>query len=217
MQAARNELGLSSTARDGGRASRPGPRAPLAGGAIAAALIAGVAAVLLIGGAFSAASHSSTGARYGGLPSWLPRTKPQVGRVLHASVAHPALSVEGEAISVSLAGGNVLATAVGPQVPEEGRFPVPPVTPATFLVTFASASSTIALNASQFTFIDEQGRVHHPTMTAVHGGVAPARAAPGHPVSVMLHDILPTGDGGLSWTPEGSRPIASWDYTVEID
>jgi hypothetical protein len=29
--------------------------------------------------------------------------------------------------------------------------------------------------------------------------------------------VLPTGDGGLEWAPEGARPIVAWDFDVEID
>ncbi len=161
------------------------------------------------------AVHSASS--YGGLPSWLPKPKLKVDRLLHASPTHPVLSIEGEAVSVDLGSARVLATAVGPEVPEEGRFPVPPVTPCTFIVTFASASHAIPLGGSTFALIDEHGGVHHPKVTALDGGAPPDQIAPGHPLSVRLHDILPTGDGGLSWSPEGRRPIVTWDYTVEID
>lgn len=208
----------------GGRAKRLGPRAVSAAGVLAALLIVGVLVVLLLttGGGSTAGRRPQPGvaskvSSYGGLPAWLPKPKVHVGRVLHASVLHPALSIQGEAVSVDLASGRLLATAVGPEVPEEGRFPVPPVTPVTFLVTFASASKAIPLSPSAFTLIDEQGKVYHPKMTAFGGGAPPARITPGRPISVKLHDILPTGDGGLSWTPEGARPIVTWDYTVEID
>lgn len=202
--------------RGEGWAGRLSPRRKLLSVLVSAASIV-LAVAALLGDGFGSSSNPVKASHYGGLPSWLPKAKAQVGQVIQASLAHQALSIEGEVIHVSLADGQVLATAVGPEVPEEGRFPVPPVTPAKFIVTFASATGKIPLKASDFTFIDEQGRLHHPSMTAVHGAAAPAHTVPGHPVSVMLHDILPTGDGGLSWTPEGRRPIATWDFTVEID
>jgi hypothetical protein len=227
-------------AREGGRAAPLGLSRPLALGTLGAAVLIALAAVLLFGGGAGApaapsavrtkplaagAQRSSTAkplavsqhARYGGLPTWLPKTKTPVHRVLNANVAHPALSIEGEAISVSLAGAHVLATAVGPEVPEQGRFPVPSVTPVKFIVTFASATHALPLAASAFKLIDEQGKAHRPKLTALGGGAAPKQIVPGRPVSVILHDILPTGDGGLVWTPEGARPTATWDYTVEID
>ena len=42
-------------------------------------------------------------------------------------------------------------------------------------------------------------------------------AIPPRPVSLKVYDVLPTGDGGLSWAPSRGRPIASWDFDVEID
>jgi hypothetical protein len=164
-----------------------------------------------------AATHSTSSAKYGGLPSWLPKAKTPVNLVVTATAAHPALAIQGDTISVDLARGRVLATAVGPQTPEQGRFPVPASSPCTFIVTFAHASGAIPLNASAFTFVDELGHVRHPRVTAIGGGGLPRQILPGKPVSLKVYDVLPTGDGGLTWAPDGGRPIASWDFDVEID
>ncbi len=205
-----------------GRAHSPAGRRRLpvllAAAASIGLLVAGLA--LAGGGGTSprAKSAQHSAAAYGGIPAWLPKPTTQVHRVLHASAAHPALSIEGEGIQVTLAGGaTVLATAVGPEVPEEGRFPVPQVTPVTFLVTFAHATRRVPIDRSAFALIDGRGTLHRPSLTGLHGGAAPAQVAPGHPVTVELHDILPTGDGGLIWAPRGTRPLATWDFAVEID
>lgn len=127
---------------------------------------------------------------------------------------------QGEArdtVSVNLASGRVLATAVGPTVPEDGRFPVPATSPCTFVVTPAGASGAIPVSVSAFTFIDELGRLRHPRVTTMGGGAPPLEVLPGRTVSLKVYDVLPTGDGGLSWAPSGGRPIASWDFDVEID
>jgi hypothetical protein len=165
----------------------------------------------------AAASTTTTTAKYGGLPSWLPKAKTAVNRVVTATAAHPALAIQGDTVSVDLSGGRVLTTAVGPETPEQGRFPVPASSPCTFIVTFAHASGAIPLNARAFTFIDERGHVRHPRVTAMGGGAPPAKILPGRPVSLKVYDVLPTGDGGLTWAPDGGRPIASWDFDVEID
>ncbi len=94
------------------------------------------------------------------------------GRVLHASRAHPALSIQGEGISVALAGASVLATAAGPSVPEEGRTPVPETSPCTFIVTFAHATGAIPLSAKAFKFVDEQGHVRYSHVTHERRGAA---------------------------------------------
>ncbi|HSZ70601.1 MAG TPA: hypothetical protein VK756_09585 [Solirubrobacteraceae bacterium] len=167
--------------------------------------------------AAAAASASDTAGKYGGLPSWLPKPKVRVNRLLTATPAHPALSIQGETVAVELPRLHLLATAVGPKVPEEGRFPVPASTPCTFIVTFASASGTIALRPAAFAFRDDLGHVHHPRLTAIDGGPPPRSIARGQTVSLKLHDVLPTGDGGLTWAPAGGRALVAWDYTVEID
>ncbi|HTR89294.1 MAG TPA: hypothetical protein VMG62_04185 [Solirubrobacteraceae bacterium] len=222
----------STRAQGRGRAHGPGP-ALLAAAALA--LLALAIGVLASGGgvASSAKRAGSSSVRYGGLPSWLPRPALHPGRLLHASSAQRVLAIQGETVAVSLSAGaagggadaaarpaspHLLATAVGPEVPEEGRFPVPPVSPCTFLITFASVSRPLPLSGAQFTLIDERARVHHPKLTSLSGGPPPRRLLPGRPVTVKLRDILPTGDGGLSWAPQaGARALVTWDYTVEID
>ena len=98
------------------------------------------------------------------------------------SAAHPALAIQGDTVSVDLSGGRVLTTAVGPETPEQGRFPVPASSPCTFIVTFAHASGAIPLNAKAFTFVDELGHIRHPRVTVVGGRRAtstdPARQTP---------------------------------------
>lgn len=96
-----------------------------------------------------------------------------------ASSAHPWLAIEGDTVSVQLARAHVLATAVGPAVPEEGHFPVPPATRCTFTFTLARASGTVSLSAAAFTIVDEFGHLLHPRVTAQGGGPAyPHHARP---------------------------------------
>ncbi len=163
-----------------------------------------------------ATGEASTPAKYGGLPSWLPKPKVQVNRVVQASAANAALAIQGDEVAVGLAGGHALATAVGPEVPEEGRFPVPATTPCTFVVTFARVSGAVPLSAGAFTLVDEYGHVYHPRVTAMGGGPLPTRATPGAPLSIRVYGVLPTGDGSITWAPEG-RLVAAWDFSVEID
>lgn len=196
-----------------GRAFGSGPfRAVLAGIIVLAAILGAVA----LTAGHSKTSTSAT-AKYGGLPSWLPKATIPVGRVVQASPAHAALGIEGDTVAVKLAGGDVYATAVGPSVPESGKFPVPPTTPCTFVVTFARVSGAVPLSAGAFAITDEEGHLHHPKVAALHGGALPSRLTPGKPVSLELHAVLPTGSGSLSWAPASRRPIVSWDFDVEID
>jgi hypothetical protein len=195
------------------RAHGPGSRSVLAvAGALLAILAAVVLAVVLAGG-----GSGSRAAQYGGLPSWLPRSTFNPSEVLQASLRKPVLAIQGNTVSVNLAGGHVLATMVGPKVPEDGKFPVPPTSPATFLVTLSHASGVVPISADAFALVDERGGVRHPAITVRGGGPLPSRVLPGRTVSLRMHDVIPTGDGGLLWKPEGRHAIVSWDFVVEID
>jgi len=170
-----------------------------------------------VGASSSAAAATTTTTKYGGLPSWLPKPKTPVNRVVTATAAHPALAIEGDTVSVDLEHGRVLATAVGPETPEQGRFPVPATSPCTFIITFAHPSGAIGISAAAFAFVDERDHVRHPRVTAMNGGAPPRQILPGPPVSLRVYAVLPTGNGTLTWAPAGGRPIVAWDFSVEID
>ena len=151
------------------------------------------------------------------LPSSLPSAKPPSQRPLHASLSHPRLTLQGESLAISLGRAHLRATAVGPAVPEIGHTPVPATSPVTFVVTFSHVTAPVTLRRSSFVLVDEQHQIHHPRMTSVDGGAPPVRLRPGPPVSIKLHSVLPSGDGGLEWRPTDARAIAGWDFNVEID
>ncbi len=202
----------ATTDRNGSRAFGPGSRRArlVLLGAVGVAVAAGVAAWLAV-------PHGQASTRYGGLPSWLPQPKTQVGRVVTASASHPWLAIEGDDVDVRLAHGRVRVNAVGPVVPEEGKFPVPATSPCTFTVTLAKARGTVPLSAAAFTVLDERGNLHHPHVLLRGGGALPAAVPPGGRVVLRIHDVLPTGNGQLRWSPGGGKPVVSWDFDVEID
>jgi len=105
-------------------------------------------------------------------------------------------------------------TTVGPEVPEEGQFPVPPCT---FEVTITRVSASVPVAAGDFTIVDELGQLHQPQVTTITGGPPPASATPGRTLALTVQDVLPTGSGTLRWAPGGGRPVVSWDFDVEID
>jgi len=184
----------------------------LAAGAVV--VVAAVGAVLL---SQTSPAPRHVAARYGGIPSWLPRPKVHVGRTVQASAAHPWLAIEGDTVAVHLARGRVLATAVGPAVPAEGQFPVPATTPCTLTLTFTSASGAVPLSSAAFTIVDESGHVHRLRLAGAGAARVPTRVTAGRTVTLTLSAVLPTGNGRLSWAPDGGRPIVSWDFEVEID
>jgi hypothetical protein len=205
--------GVPDIVTERSRAFGPGSRVLLIGAAALA--VAGALAGLVV--YLTGPGSSSPAASYGQLPSWLPKAKVPVGRVVTASAAHPWHAIQGDTVSVRLGGGHVLATAVGPAVPEDGKFPVPETSPCTFVVTLTSASGLVPITRGAFTIIDEEGHLHHPHVSAADGGPVPARVAAGRTVTLRIHEVLPTGNGQLRWSPEGRTFVVSWDFDVEID
>jgi hypothetical protein len=197
---------------------RPQPRLLGAAAAAVLAVAAVVVAILLIGGGSGSSAPVHHELTYGGLPKWLPKTEKTEERIVTASATHPALAIQGNTVAVELPhGGKVMATAVGPEVPEEGEFPVPATSPASFVVTLAKAHGAVPIKAGDFTVRDEEGHIHHPKVTGLHGGPLPSEVAAGKTVSLEVRGTFPTGDGALNWAPGSGKPIVAWDFDIEID
>ena len=186
--------------------------------ALVVALAVSAAVVLIRPGGLAGASPAARStAKYGQIPAWLPKAAVPVGRTVEASAAHPWLAIEGDTVSVHLADGRVMATTVGPAVPQQGAFPVPATTPCAFTVTLTAASGAVPVSPRAFTILDELGHLHDPWVTDAGGGSPPARVARGRTVTLTVTAVLPTGNGRLRWAPAGATPIVSWDFDVEID
>jgi hypothetical protein len=185
-----------------------------AGLAVTASLVVTAGLLLFVWGPLR--SHPAAD-RYGGLPGWLPRSSAPVGRTVVATVDHPQLGVEGDTVLVELARSSGLVTAVGPQVPESGEFPVPAVTPCSFTVTLVGRAGQLPVGADGFSLVDEEGRVHVPTVAASPERAVPSAVGPGGTLTLTLDAVLPTGSGELRWSPQGGAPVVSWDFDVEID
>lgn len=222
----------------GGRAFGPGPRV-LRGGALiatvgAVAAAAGIVAVegssrasrpgqpelTLSSGPVDYAKHAvrTSGRGYGYVPAWLGRQTVPVGRIVTATQRRPWLAVQGDTVRVELPRARVLATVVGPAVPEQGHFPVPRSTRCTFTVTLAHASSPLAISPAQFSAIDEQGRLHRLRVTGASNGRPTSEIRPGETLKLTMTAVLPVGQGDIQWAPvAGKRPVVRWDFDVEID
>ncbi len=184
-----------------------------------ACLVGAVAAAAVSASGGSGARRPPAAARYGALPSWLPKARIPVNRIVHASERHPWLAIEGDTVYVTLARGSADVTTVGPQVPAADVATVPLKTrvPCTFDVTFARGDGTIPLRAAAFTIVDELGRLHHPKVTLLGGGTIPARIGAGGPITLSVSAVLPVGAGTLRWVPLQAKPVVSWDFDVEVD
>ena len=154
-------------------------------GVLAAIVIASSAFLALSGGG------STATAKYGRTPGWLPTPSLPVGRVVQASTARPWLAIEGDTVQVHLAAGQVMATVVGPQVPEEGAFSEPATSPCTFTVTFTAASGSVPLNPEAFSLLDEGGHLHRLSVSVQGGGAVPSAVAPGRTVTLLMSAVLP--------------------------
>lgn len=167
-----------------------------------------------------APAHEAGEHRYGGLPAWLPRSKP-INRTLAASPAAPVLAQEGEAVSVAVAGAHALVSVVGPKIPPPPQAATPVVWPASFAVTFSRVSRSIPLRAGDFRLVDERGDVFTPRVTGAGTGAPPSVARPGAPTTISLSAVLPVGSGSVLWRPAGGPttggPLVTWDYVVEVE
>jgi len=196
----------------------------LAGTGKRAAAVPGTAtAAKLVGRQAQAVDYTkhpirTSGTTYGYVPAWLGRTRVPVARVVTATRSRPSLAIQGDTVRAQLPGAQVLATASGPAVPEEGRFPLPKTSPSTFTVTLTAASAAIRIAPAQFGVIDEQGRLHKLQVSNLRGGAVPAEVRPGETVDLRIYTVLPTGEGRIMWAPiAGDRPVVQWDYDSELD
>lgn len=209
----------------GSRARRPGSRRL----ALAVAtFVAAAAAAFGIGTAVGSATNSPTrqagSESYGGLPSWLPKAKNPVGRIVNASATHPLLQgIEGETVAVRLARGSVEATAVGPAFPaavsqHDQDAPEDPVTaPCTFTVTLAAARGVVPIAANAFSLLDEHGGIHPLRVTSAGGGPPPAAVRPGRTIMLTIKATLAEGEYDLRWAPDGPRVLVGWQASLELD
>jgi len=204
--------------RDGGRAGRPGPRRAFLVAFAAGAIGAAIAVPLALDGS-PAAKDRAAALKYGGIPSWIPKAKVPVTRIVHASPAHPWLAIEGDTVAVALPGGRGLVTAVGPEVPPGvvGHIPLVTHTLCTFIVTYAQVKGALPLKPRAFTIVDELGQLIQPHVTQLGGGRLAALAVGSRPLSVKVSAVLPVGSGTLRWAPLAGRPVVSWDFDVEVD
>lgn len=207
MQFARSTRGVASQAR------RPG------GWAVAAIL----ASLALAGCATTAeppasgtTRHNAGSSKYGSLPGFLPRETFDTDQVLVGSAAKPALTTEGDAVSVG--GGTAAAriTVTGPEVPGEGLPYQSEATTCTWAVTIRTASLGLHVSTADFSAIDHLGMVYQPSLVPGQPS-PPGVVAPHTTVTFELRAVMVVGEGLMVWSPDGKHPVAKWDFEVEID
>ena len=140
-------------------------------------------------------------------------------RVLVGTAANPALTTEGDAVSVGGVGSGC-GTHHGPQVPRcpgEGpptsRRPLP-----------ARGPSRCRYRLVRGERLD--GRTSRPSTTSGPftslrsyrvGPDPPEVVAPHKTVTFELRAVMVVGEGLMVWSPDGNHPVAKWDFEVEND
>jgi hypothetical protein len=180
-----------------------------------------VTAVIAACGAFGvgiavAGGSRSPSPRYGGLPSFLPRSSLHPDSTLTGTTGRPALTSEGDSVRVQSDHRSVVATVAGPVVPGEGLPYQPSATTATWTVTLTGASAPVPIRLSTFSAVDSQGQVYR--LAFVPGQPRPpAQLDSGQTARFEVRAVTAVGEGTIRWAPYRNDVLAIWDYTVEND
>jgi hypothetical protein len=189
-----------------GRAARPG----LSG--ISGRVIVGIFVVL-----FAALGIGIYGLTASHAPS-LGYVAPQhsVDRTLVGTVAHPALTIEGDDVKARASGFSVLAVVNGPVVPGEGLPYQASFTTCTWTISLSHVVGKVPIAVADFDSIDHRGVVFKPYLVPGQPKL-PKVLLPGHSLSFQIRAVMPVGEGLMRWAPDGDHIIAKWDYQVEND
>ena len=189
-----------------GRAARPG-LSGMGGGVIAATFALLLAALGF--GIFGLTDSHLTGLGY-----VVPRHA--VDRTLIGTVAHPALTVEGDFVKVRAAKFSALAVMSGPVVPGEGLPVQTRTTTCTWTISLSHVNGRVPISVADFDSIDHNGVVYKPYLVPGQPNL-PSVLLPGHSLTFQIRSVMPVGEGLLRWAPDGDHVIAKWDYQVEND
>ena len=195
------------------RARRPGV------GALVVAITAGS---MLTGCAVAAApgsdttNHSTNSSKYGSLPGFLPHQSFDTDRTLVGTVGRPALTTEGDTVSIGSGSSAARITVTGPEVPGEGLPYQSAATTCTWTVTIQTGSRAMPIASADFSTIDHLGTVYRPSF--VPGQATPPTILDAHDSATFeLRAVMVVGEGLMRWAPDGNHAVAEWDFEVEND
>lgn len=169
-------------------------------------------AVVLTGCAPATSAAPAETAGIGAWPTFLPTPSP--AGTAHGSAAAPALSYAGSPVVVALDQGTVTANVQGPTYPAGTTVGAIEVT-CTFTVVLSGASATVAVDSARFDVLDHQGTVH--ALRPAPGQAVPTSLQAGQTLTLDLVATVPSGEGLLRYSPDGTHPVAAWDYVTETD
>lgn len=179
-----------------------------------------VAALVLASTSGCTAHHDGTGpdpaAVVSSLGSVPVPTSPGVQPTPTASAGRVQLLAMGASVAVVLGGGTTAtATASGPEqaiTSPTSTTAGAESTPATIIVTVHVDTGTLHLAAADLVIRDEQGD----PVPITPSGPATVDAAAGQTATLVVGGVSTSGAGAMSWQP-GGKPLAIWDFTIELD
>jgi len=150
--------------------------------------------------------------------SWLPKQQLDhpIDQTVVGTVAHPALTVEGDFVRVETPTFSALAVVNGPVVPGEGLPFQQRFTACTWTISFSHVQGTVPIGVADFDSIDHLQTVYTPTLVPGQRPL-PAALHTGQSLSFKIRSVMPVGEGLLRWAPDGDHIVAKWDYQVEND
>lgn len=187
------------------------------------------AALLVLPLALSGCSQAAPAPKntYGSLPAYLKDIQSKADAAgsdatLTGTAEKPALTSEGDAVSVELpGGGSVLMTVTGPVVPGEGLPYQTASTTCTWTITLTKATRTVPILLTDMSTIDQLGTVYR-LGPVPHEAAPPASIAPGETKTFEVRARMKVGEGLFRWAPGATaktneRILAEWDFQVEND
>jgi hypothetical protein len=196
-----------------GRAGRPGPSG------VRTLVVVGVLAVLVA--ALGVGIHGMVEGPHPNLAdpqSWLPKQQLDhpVDRTFVGTVAHPALTVQGDFVEVRAPGFSALAVVNGPVVPGEGLPVQRTFTTCTWTITLSHIVGRVPIAVADFDSIDHFQTVYKPSVVPGQPTLPPFLTSGQH-LTFQIRAVMPVGEGLMRWAPDGNHIVAKWDYQVEND
>ncbi len=150
--------------------------------------------------------------------SWLPKQQldHSIEQTVVGTVAHPALTVEGDFVRVQTPTFSALAVVNGPVVPGEGLPFRQHFTTCTWTISLSHVQGTVPMSVADFDSIDHLQTVYKPALVPGEPPL-PATLRTGQSLTFKLRSVMPVGEGLFRWAPDGDHIVAKWDYQVEND
>jgi hypothetical protein len=150
--------------------------------------------------------------------SWLPKQQLDhpVDQTFVGTVAHPALTVEGDSVEVRTPSFSALAVVNGPVVPGEGLPVQQRFTTCTWTVSLSRVVGRVPVAVADFDSIDHYQTVYKPYLVPGQPPL-PAVLVTGQHLTFKIRAVMPVGEGLMRWAPDGEHIVAKWDYQVEND